>query len=180
VELADSVSGHLIAQSSVLLNLERSGRRYLAMRQPIEVAADSGNTVTVLSVTPYEEDQFCLQNIISHSTWKLYRADRLQCALAVLREHEVGVILSENHLPPHSWTDMLDVIHHLEDAPEVIVTSRLADDRLWAEALNLGAYDVLAKPFNQDEVLRSVSLAWLNWHRRHEIVTGLTKVMRAT
>ena len=75
---------------------------------------------------------------------------------------------------------MLDVIHHLEDAPALIVTSRLADDRLWAEALNLGAYDVLAKPFNHDEVLRSVSLAWLNWHRRHEIATGPTKAMRAT
>jgi len=150
------------------------------MRQPITLANDSGGAVTVLSVTPYEEDQFRLQNIIGHSKWKLYRADRLESALAVLREHEVGVILSENEIPPHSWTDMLDVVHHLQDAPAVIVTSRLADDRLWAEALSLGACDVLAKPFNQDEVLRSVSLAWLNWHRRHEFASGAANATRAT
>jgi DNA-binding NtrC family response regulator len=75
---------------------------------------------------------------------------------------------------------MLDVIHHVQDAPALIVTCRLADERLWAEALNLGAYDVLAKPFDRDEVLRSVSLAWLNWHQNHEVATGPTKATRAS
>ncbi len=142
------------------------------MRQPTSPATDLDNTVTVLSVTPYEGDQLRLQDIISHSKWKLYGADRLESALAVLHEHEVGVVLSEKDLPPHSWTHIMDAIHHFQDAPTVIVASRLADERFWAEALNLGAYDVLAKPFNRDEVLRSVSLAWLNWHHKHEIVAG--------
>ena len=62
---------------------------------------------------------------------------------------------------------MLRAIRRFQDSPEVIVTSRLADDRLWAEALNLGAYDVLTKPFDRHEVLRSVSFAWLNWHDKH-------------
>jgi len=142
------------------------------MRQPIALATDAGHNVSILSVTPYEDDHFWLQQIIGHAKWALYKADRVASALTVLRQHEVGVILSENDLRPHSWTDILDAIHHLQDAPAVIVTSRLADDQLWTEALNLGAYDVLAKPFNQDNVLRSVSLAWLNWHGRHEIATG--------
>ena len=145
------------------------------MSKPTALATDLRNTVTVLSVTPYEEDQLGLQNIISHSKWRLYEADRLESALAVMHEHKVGVVLSEKDLPPHSWTDMLQAIHHFQDAPAVIVASRLADDRLWAEALNLGAYDVLAKPFDRDEVLRSVSLAWLNWHHQHGIATGSGK-----
>jgi len=137
------------------------------MRQPIAPETDLHNTVTVLSVTPYEEDHLWLQDIVSHSKWKLHGADRLESALAVLHEHKIGVVLSERDLPPHSWTDMLHAVHHFQDAPAVIVASRLADERLWAEALNLGAYDVLAKPFDRDEVLRSVSLAWLNWHHRN-------------
>ncbi len=150
------------------------------MIQPTALTTNLRNTVTILSVTPYEEDQFGLQTIISHSKWRLYRADRLESALAVLYRHEVGVILSEKDLTPHSWTDILDIMHHKQDAPTLIVTSRLADERLWAEALNLGAYDVLAKPFNSDEVLRSVSLAWLNWHHKREIATGPMKVKRAS
>ena len=46
------------------------------------------------------------------------------------------------------------------------MTSRLADDRLWSEALNLGAYDVLAKPYDPDEVLRVLDLAWIRWVER--------------
>jgi DNA-binding response OmpR family regulator len=43
--------------------------------------------------------------------------------------------------------------------PDLIVASRLADEYLWAEVLNLGGYDVLAKPFNAEEVRRVVGLA---------------------
>lgn len=37
------------------------------------------------------------------------------------------------------------------------------DARLWAEALNLGGYDVLAKPFDASEVNRAVDSALRNW-----------------
>jgi len=40
------------------------------------------------------------------------------------------------------------------------VADRLADDALWAGVLNLGGYDVLAKPFNAKEVLHAVTAAW--------------------
>jgi FixJ family two-component response regulator len=61
----------------------------------------------------------------------------------------------------------------------LIVTSRLADEHLWAEALNLGAYDVLAKPFDQEEVIRVLSSAWLRKRSRNEIGTraATAKVM---
>ena len=61
---------------------------------------------------------------------------------------------------------MLDHISLLPDPPLLIVTSRLADERLWAEALNLGAWDVLARPFDEDEVSRIVSVAGQHWQDR--------------
>ena len=60
---------------------------------------------------------------------------------------------------------MLEQVTILPDPPSVIVTSRLADDRLWAEVLNLGAYDVLAKPFDRTEAIRAVGAAWRAWGR---------------
>jgi FixJ family two-component response regulator len=41
----------------------------------------------------------------------------------------------------------------------VIVTSRLADDCLWAEVLNLGSYDLLMKPFDGEETVRVLAMA---------------------
>jgi hypothetical protein len=34
---------------------------------------------------------------------------------------------------------------------------------MWAEVLNLGAYDVLAQPFDPAEVFRVLTAAWQNW-----------------
>jgi len=61
---------------------------------------------------------------------------------------------------------MLEQVGCLPSPPLLIVSSRLADERLWAEALNLGAWDVLAKPFDKREVIRAVTSAWLHWTGR--------------
>jgi hypothetical protein len=47
----------------------------------------------------------------------------------------------------------------------LIVTAKLADDRLWAEVLNLGGFDVLAQPFYRGEVTRAVGHACRSWNR---------------
>ena len=83
--------------------------------------------------------------------------------MAILQESEIGVVLCERDLSPGDWKDMLERVRYVTDAPPLIVTSRHADDRLWAEALGCGAYDVLAKPFDRRELVRSVSLAWRHW-----------------
>jgi CheY-like chemotaxis protein len=88
-------------------------------------------------------------------------------------------VICERDLSPGTWIDMLKEGELLPNAPSFIVTSRLADDRLWAEALNLGAYDVLAKPFERLELVRSVSSAWLHWYHKYEVPTRDWTAMRA-
>ena len=69
---------------------------------------------------------------------------------------------------------MLVRFTELSNPPLLVVASRLADDRLWVEALNLGAYDVLAKPYVSREVVRTFSCAWLRWqvHSRAAAASG--------
>jgi DNA-binding response OmpR family regulator len=67
---------------------------------------------------------------------------------------------------------MLDYLSLLPHPPLLILSSRLPDERIWSEALNLGAYDILAKPYDPAEVIRIVSLAWQHWlDRRASIFT---------
>jgi CheY-like chemotaxis protein len=57
----------------------------------------------------------------------------------------------------------------------LIVASRTADEYLWAEALNLGAYDVLSKPYRPAEVVRVLSMAWLQWMNRRAPAAALAQ-----
>ncbi len=74
-------------------------------------------------------------------------------------------MVCERDLPDGNWRDVLDAASARPDPPPLIVTSRLADDHLWAEVLNLGGYDVLAQPFDHDEVRRVGALARDQWLR---------------
>jgi DNA-binding response OmpR family regulator len=83
------------------------------------------------------------------------------CDLAItyIRETEFRLVVCEQDLPDGSWKEILAATAAVADPPSLIVTSRLADDRLWAEVLNLGGYDVLAQPFDREEVRRVAMLA---------------------
>jgi CheY-like chemotaxis protein len=134
--------------------------------------------VSVLSVSPIDEDAVVLQRIIDDSgwtkhadcKWRLIASRTLSLAVTILRQsHDpIPTVLCERDLLPGSWVDLLEQSALLPDPPFLVVTSRFADERLWAEALNRGAYDVLAKPFDGTEVIRALSSAWLHWcdHRR--------------
>ncbi len=149
-------------------------------KQPnVEGISPGAGILTVLSVSPHKDDHCQLDAIIGHTRWVLLKANRLEAARSLLQDHEVSVIVCERDLEPGAWTDLLDYSERIENPPALIVTSRLADERLWSEALNRGAWDVLAKPFHRQEVLRSVRLGWEHWHHRQGVSARPVKVMSA-
>jgi DNA-binding response OmpR family regulator len=84
-----------------------------------------------------------------------------------------GAVISGARLSDgHSWNDLLCEMQKMECPPPLIVGDRLANERLWAEVLNLGGYDLLAKPFVAKEVLHVVSTAC----RRTEHVQELARL----
>jgi len=75
-------------------------------------------------------------------------------ARAQLRQENYRVILTEAALPDGYWLDVLQLARQAAPEPQVIVTDANADARFWAEALNLGAFDLLVQPFDELEVRR--------------------------
>lgn len=136
----------------------------------------AAGSLIALSVFPEQEDHVALESIFRHSErplcpgskWALKPCRTLKEALPTLRKGRIPFVLCERDLQPGSWKDVLAALALLPDPPYLIVASRHADDRLWAEALNLGAYDVLPAPFEPAEVVRTLSVAWLRWCDRHK------------
>jgi hypothetical protein len=71
----------------------------------------------------------------------------------------VQVVISENPGAGAGWQRLLDDLRGLPEPPQLVVTSRMADDYLWAEVLNRGGYDVLPQPLDRDEVERVLAAA---------------------
>lgn len=114
---------------------------------------------TLLIAGPVE-DKGPQRSVFDRFSWPIERVRNCAGVLFQVRCHPPRVIVCERDLPDGTWKDVLEVAASQPQPPPVIVTSRLADDYLWAEVLNLGGYDVLAKPFDPREVARTLKLAW--------------------
>lgn len=129
---------------------------------------DAIKTGTLLFVGAAEGDELSLGAILRDSDWRLHGTRNCQEALEFLDQNRISVVLSEAELPDGNWRELLNSMAKRSAAPSLIVSSRLADDRLWAEVLSLGGFDVLMTPFETEEVLRVTFGARRNWRSRAE------------
>ena len=111
----------------------------------------------VLFVSPFPQDARSLTQMLNHVSLPLVHANSLKDAASKLETGKFQVVLTEANLEDGTWLDVLKMAR-LSNT-EVVVTHPWADARFWAEAINMGAYDLLAQPFFPTEVRRVLTSA---------------------
>jgi hypothetical protein len=69
-------------------------------------------------------------------------------------------VIAKTDVPTWSWRHVLNDLHGLTNPPQLIVTSRTADESLWAEVLNIGGYDAMVLAFERFEVELVIASAY--------------------
>lgn len=118
--------------------------------------------LTVFPVTPG-----ALREILTGLNRETHEAHDIGEAVRFVSTRRAAVILSHCSFPGGTWKDILAHISTLPHAPRLIVTCEIADDFLWAEVLNLGGYDVIAQPFEGQEVARTLTSALRRWEEEN-------------
>jgi DNA-binding NtrC family response regulator len=121
-----------------------------------EATVQSG--VPVLVVSSDEQVHSSLHQIL-HNHCRFRRAAGRNEALSLIHRFHPWVVVCDQTLKDGDWRDLLRDLQSESEMPPLVVSSRLADDRLWAEVLNLGGYDLLTYPFADTEVSRVVKMA---------------------
>jgi DNA-binding response OmpR family regulator len=116
-------------------------------------------------IDPVHSRRAALRAILTPPLWDVCEARTFREAIAILDDLPCGVAIWDTEVPDGNWQGLLRNFECRQNPPKLVVSSRVADDRLWAEVLNLGGYDVLAQPFDPGEVLRVTRAAGMAWHR---------------
>jgi len=120
----------------------------------------SSGAIRVIGVFATAEDRASLREFFNNFRWTSQFVDSCSTLDQVLWPFEPDVVLTDSELARgESWKDILRSAQERPTRIPVVVSSRLADERLWAEVLNLGAYDLLVKPFIAAEVQSVVGAA---------------------
>lgn len=120
----------------------------------VQSAAD-----VVLSISPLEEDHIALKRILRSDHRPVVVAGSCEEAFRLISRCPVAAIITNDTLPDGDWGRVLGHVQAQSLPVNLIVASRVADEGLWAEVLNLGGFDLLMKPFVADEVRRVLALA---------------------
>jgi DNA-binding NtrC family response regulator len=99
-----------------------------------------------------DEDRQTLTRAANRFGCYLVGAGTIREAIRLVQGCVVPVIVCSRDLPDGDWREFLDLAAAWISPAKVIVVSRLADNRLWSEVLNLGGYDLLASPLDEREV----------------------------
>ncbi len=131
----------------------------------------------IISISECQADHVALSRIVDANKWHFTPARTYQEGALKLRCLGAVVVFSDCTLPDGTWRDVLNVVAEFEEPPLLVVASAFADELLWSEVLNLGGYDVLQKPYVQDEVERVLDSVWRHHahHRFHQLPATLSQ-----
>ncbi|MEX2261178.1 MAG: response regulator [Bryobacteraceae bacterium] len=116
-------------------------------------------STSVLFISPFADDAKVISQMLQSQHVALRHVRDVQHARLALETGPSDVVLTEAEIGDGSWLDVLRMIRETNPGAEVIVTHPFADARFWAEAINLGAYDIIAQPFYESEVQRIIGNA---------------------
>lgn len=113
--------------------------------------------------------RWSLKERLSREGYRVSEAEDGKTASAMLDQMTPDLILLDLRLPDTDGISLLNVIHdHLPGLPVIILTAYSSVDTA-VEAMKLGAYDYVAKPFNMDELAITVRRALETSTLRREV-----------
>lgn len=111
----------------------------------------------VLTVGQTLADRRRLSACLPEGRWQVHHASAVRAAIDMLRSIDYDAVITEILLPDGPWTELRDA----GSSCPIIVAANSVDARVWADALAQGAYDVLVKPYNTEELLYVLQSACL-------------------
>lgn len=118
----------------------------------------------ILAITPFLADQVVLRQLITETGWKLGIIPEFEVAIARLQTHFSPVVLCDRNLPGFNWRDTLEILTSVASPSAVILMSAVVDEYLWDEVIQNRGFDVIAKPFRQEELIETIRFALFYRH----------------
>jgi DNA-binding NtrC family response regulator len=112
----------------------------------------------LLVCDPDPQDRAMIEEFLRNSSISAFFTSASEPLESMLSKHSPfhAVVIDLSNSVKRSCVDMVAAVKQAAPSAQVIFMSRLADEMLWSQVLEMGAYDLLPKPPERSEFLRSV------------------------
>ena len=129
----------------------------------------------VLLASERDDDYQRLQALLQDTKWSVERALSWGEVSSFCGRVVSPVVLVDRHFQGSNWRSTVSSLLNPAASRCLILLSDVSDSYLWNELVQHGGFDVLARPFERSEVLRTLAFAqkhceagWPRLHLAHE------------
>jgi DNA-binding NtrC family response regulator len=126
---------------------------------------------TILIVDDDQNIRRVLAGLLREAGHSTLEAPDVEGALMVIREEIIDAIISDLKMPGKSGLDLLAANRRLKPSVPVIMVTAHGDIETAVTAMKRGAYDFITKPFDEEELLRSVRKALSESEKNRELLS---------
>ena len=114
---------------------------------------------SILVVDDEPNYQIVLSELLKEEGYEIFTADSGESGLAIVRNTDLDLVLTDMKMPAMDGIEFLKKIkEHNQDLPVILITAYSEVEKA-VEAMHLGAFTFLAKPFSNQQLLASVKKA---------------------
>jgi DNA-binding NtrC family response regulator len=126
---------------------------------------------TILIVDDDQNIRRVLAGLLREAGHSTLEVPDVEGALMVIREEIIDAIISDLKMPGKSGLDLLAANRRLKPSVPVIMVTAHGDIETAVTAMKRGAYDFITKPFDEEELLRSVRKALSESEKNRELLS---------
>jgi len=131
----------------------------------------------ILVIDDNKNMQIILRNILTDEGYDIDTADNGKAGLELVKEFQPDLVLLDIRLPQMNGMDVLKKIKEKHKDLLVIMITAFGDIKTAVQAMKLGAYDYVTKPFVNDDLTITISKAFQTRNLSRE-VENLRKKLR--
>ena len=114
---------------------------------------------TILVVDDEKNYLWMLEELFQGEGYEVLTCERAEEALPLLAEGRVDLLLTDLRMAEMDGMALLGRVREMSPASSTIIMTAFGTVERAVEAMRLGAYDFILKPFNQADLLRTVAKA---------------------
>jgi len=120
---------------------------------------NSKNPKKILVVDDEPDMRWILTNVLKKKGYRTITADDGKKAVQKVIENDPDIILLDIRMPEMDGIQVLEKVRELNPSTQVIIITAFTDIKNAVQAMKMGAYDYLIKPFDNNELLLIIERA---------------------
>ena len=128
----------------------------------------------ILIIEDNEDMGFTLANVLNKQGYETFTATTGEEGIEFVRRELIDLVLSDLKLPKMSGLDVMSEIKSIDDDIVIVMMTATTDAKPAIEAMKMGAFDYLVKPFELDEL----KLVMKNALETHQLKREVARLKR--